>query len=178
MRVCSLNLLFIKIIHDVVPRIESRCAIKQNMSCYSVNSFSLRRRNYSRTEELVQFSRANSNELTEYQYIFYYMSPPCTTITFYIFLPQASEEGAQTTVHCAVEDGIERHSGGYFEDCRLSKPHAVAEDDEAARNLWDVSEEILKGVQAKLGTSEGVNGTCGISVTQWLNAFRVTAMVE
>ena len=37
--VSALNSLFIKIFHDVVVHIESRCVIKVNMSCWSVNSF-------------------------------------------------------------------------------------------------------------------------------------------
>ena len=43
-RVCALNLLFINILYDIVARIESRYAIKmlkQNISCWSINSFDL-----------------------------------------------------------------------------------------------------------------------------------------
>ena len=37
--VSALNSIFINIFHDVVACIESRCVIKQNMSCWSVDSF-------------------------------------------------------------------------------------------------------------------------------------------
>lgn len=26
-------------------------------------------------------------------------------------------EGAQTTIYCATQEGLEKHSGGYFSDC-------------------------------------------------------------
>lgn len=53
-----------------------------------------------------------------------------------------ADSGAQTTLHCALEPGIENLSGHYFSNCRVQnlKPHA--RDDGAARKLWEVSERF------------------------------------
>lgn len=51
-------------------------------------------------------------------------------------------EGAQTTLYCATEPGLEKHSGSYFSDCKLAKESAVARDAGLAKKLWEASERI------------------------------------
>ncbi|XP_019625646.1 PREDICTED: retinol dehydrogenase 13-like [Branchiostoma belcheri] len=51
-------------------------------------------------------------------------------------------KGAQTTIHCAVDEQIEG-SGLYFSDCVPKQPAPQARDDEAAKRLWDISEEMV-----------------------------------
>jgi len=63
------------------------------------------------------------------------------------------EAGAATTVYAATAPELEGRGGLYLEDCRIGervdddassrgfKPHAV--DPEAARRLWDISEELV-----------------------------------
>jgi len=63
------------------------------------------------------------------------------------------EAGAATTVYAATAPELEGRGGLYLEDCQIGervdddassrgfKPHAV--DPEAARRLWDVSEELV-----------------------------------
>jgi len=63
------------------------------------------------------------------------------------------EAGAATTVYAATAPELEGRGGLYLEDCRIGervdddassrgfKPHAV--DPEAARRLWEVSEELV-----------------------------------
>jgi NAD(P)-dependent dehydrogenase (short-subunit alcohol dehydrogenase family) len=68
------------------------------------------------------------------------------------------EQGAATTLVLAVSPLVEGRSGLYFEDCEEALPHtegmpnglaAYAHDQEAAAQLWKVSEETLKiGEQA------------------------------
>ncbi|PWK81454.1 NAD(P)-dependent dehydrogenase (short-subunit alcohol dehydrogenase family) [Lentzea atacamensis] len=68
------------------------------------------------------------------------------------------EQGAATTLVLAVSPLVEGRSGLYFEDCEEALPHtegmpnglaAYAHDQEAAAQLWQVSEETLKiGEQA------------------------------
>ena len=53
------------------------------------------------------------------------------------------EQGAQTTIYCAVEPGLEKESGKYFSDCKVKEPAAVAKDDGVAKKLWEVSETIV-----------------------------------
>ncbi|XP_064157966.1 dehydrogenase/reductase SDR family member 13-like isoform X1 [Anguilla rostrata] len=52
------------------------------------------------------------------------------------------EAGSQTTLHCALQEDIERHSGRYFSDCAVQEVDAKARDDAVARKLWEVSETL------------------------------------
>ncbi|XP_078134457.1 dehydrogenase/reductase SDR family member 13-like [Sander vitreus] len=52
------------------------------------------------------------------------------------------EAGAQTTLHCALQEGIEPLSGRYFSCCAAQEVCTWARDDAVARKLWDVSEKL------------------------------------
>ncbi|XP_033628404.1 retinol dehydrogenase 11-like [Asterias rubens] len=62
-------------------------------------------------------------------------------IISFLFL-KTSTEGAQTTIHCAVADGLQKHSGKYFKGCRVQKVAPIARDDKLAKKLWRVSLEM------------------------------------
>ncbi|XP_060618423.2 retinol dehydrogenase 12-like [Anolis sagrei] len=64
-------------------------------------------------------------------------------LTFFLKTPQ---EGAQTSVYCAVAEELESVSGKYFSDCKPAYVWPQGHDDETARKLWDVSCELL-GIQ-------------------------------
>ena len=50
------------------------------------------------------------------------------------------EQGAKTTLYCALKEGIEEHSGQYFAGSKLASfPH----DKELAGKLWDLSERLV-----------------------------------
>lgn len=54
-------------------------------------------------------------------------------------------QGAQTSIYCAVTEGIEHQSGLYFSDC---KPKKVGNRDrntneETAERLWSVSAQLV-----------------------------------
>ncbi len=51
------------------------------------------------------------------------------------------EEGAATTVYAATAPELDDHSGAYLSDERVSRPSALALDDELAARLWAHSEE-------------------------------------
>ncbi|XP_045928856.1 dehydrogenase/reductase SDR family member 13-like isoform X2 [Micropterus dolomieu] len=51
-------------------------------------------------------------------------------------------QGAQTTLHCALQEGIEPLSGCYFSNCTVKKVSAKAKDDAAAKKLWELSERL------------------------------------
>ena len=51
-------------------------------------------------------------------------------------------QGAQTTLHCALQEGIEHLSGRYFSNCTVRKVYAKARDDAVAKKLWEVSERL------------------------------------
>ncbi|XP_056249784.1 dehydrogenase/reductase SDR family member 13-like isoform X2 [Seriola aureovittata] len=50
--------------------------------------------------------------------------------------------GAQTTLHCALQEGIEPLSGRYFACCTVQEVCPKARDDAVARKLWEVSERL------------------------------------
>ena len=51
-------------------------------------------------------------------------------------------QGAQTTIYCAVEEGLEKHSGGYFSNCTLSTASADGQNGGYAKKLWELSEQM------------------------------------
>lgn len=53
-----------------------------------------------------------------------------------------AEGGAQTVLHCALQDGIEPLSGRHFSRCTLQQVGARGRDDAVARKLWEVSERL------------------------------------
>lgn len=52
------------------------------------------------------------------------------------------ESGAQTTLYCALQEGIEGLSGRYFSNCGVQNVQAKARDDAVAKKLWEVSEKF------------------------------------
>ncbi|XP_060076471.1 retinol dehydrogenase 12-like [Ylistrum balloti] len=52
-------------------------------------------------------------------------------------------QGAQTTLHCALDERLDNVSGNYFSDCTEKKPSKAALNMEAAKRLWQVSEEMV-----------------------------------
>ena len=62
-------------------------------------------------------------------------------ITWYAF--KTPEQGAQTTIYCAVAEEIEGVSGKYLADCAIKETSKGAQDDDAARKLWDLSLKLV-----------------------------------
>ncbi|KAM8903160.1 dehydrogenase/reductase SDR family member 13-like isoform 2-T2 [Spinachia spinachia] len=50
--------------------------------------------------------------------------------------------GSQTTVYCALKEGVESLSGRYFSNCALQQVGAMGRDDALARKLWELSERL------------------------------------
>ncbi|XP_039225225.1 dehydrogenase/reductase SDR family member 13-like [Crotalus tigris] len=67
---------------------------------------------------------------------------------------QDTNTGAQTTIFCATEEGIERLSGQYFADCRPKVPWPQARDDQMAELFWEFSEMLL-GLTTPHGKGQG-----------------------
>jgi len=57
----------------------------------------------------------------------------------------SEDQGAATTVFLASDDAADQHSGKYFYKKKICQPKRFAEDDIAARRLWDESERLLTG---------------------------------
>ena len=54
------------------------------------------------------------------------------------------EQGAKTIVHLAASPDVARTSGSYFIDCREAVPSRVAQDEAAARRLWEESLRLAR----------------------------------
>jgi hypothetical protein len=53
------------------------------------------------------------------------------------------EKGARTSIYLASSPDVADVNGDYFYKCKRSTPTGVALDDEAARRLWAISEELV-----------------------------------
>ncbi|XP_008058256.1 retinol dehydrogenase 11 isoform X3 [Carlito syrichta] len=60
--------------------------------------------------------------------------------SFFIKTPQ---QGAQTSLYCALTEGLEGLSGNHFSDCHIAWVSAQARNETIARRLWDVSCDLL-----------------------------------
>ncbi|KAG8511722.1 Retinol dehydrogenase 11, partial [Galemys pyrenaicus] len=60
--------------------------------------------------------------------------------SFFIKTPQ---QGAQTTLHCAISEGLEDLSGSHFSDCSLARVSAQGRNETIARRLWDISCDLV-----------------------------------
>ncbi|MCJ7436679.1 MAG: SDR family oxidoreductase [Acidimicrobiia bacterium] len=58
------------------------------------------------------------------------------------------EKGALTSIWLASSPDVEGTTGGYFYKCKPSTPSKLAQDDEIARRLWAVSDELVAGAGA------------------------------
>lgn len=62
-------------------------------------------------------------------------------LVFLFFVDPVS--GAQTTLHCALEQGIEPFSGHFFSECTLrDNIEAKCRDAAVAKKLWELSESF------------------------------------
>lgn len=55
----------------------------------------------------------------------------------------SEEKGAATSIYLASSPEVKDLTGRYFTKCREVKPSRRAQDDAAARRLWDVSEKLV-----------------------------------
>ncbi len=57
-------------------------------------------------------------------------------------LALSPEKGAETSTYLATSPDVEGVSGRYFVQCKPAEPTSAGRDDEAARRLWEVSEQL------------------------------------
>lgn len=62
------------------------------------------------------------------------------------------EKGAATTLHVATTPLPELEAGGYYAKSRPASITAAAQDDEAARRLWELSEHMVASAEADRDT--------------------------
>nr|XP_017536497.1 retinol dehydrogenase 11 isoform X2 [Manis javanica] len=66
----------------------------------------------------------------------------CIWWLFSYFL-KTPEQGAQTSLYCALTEGLETLSGNHFSDCHVAWVSAKGRNKTVARRLWDVSCDLL-----------------------------------
>lgn len=62
---------------------------------------------------------------------------------------KSMQQGAATTVYCAVAPELEGLGGMYFNNCCRCLPSEEAQNEETARALWELSERLI---QDRLGS--------------------------
>jgi NAD(P)-dependent dehydrogenase (short-subunit alcohol dehydrogenase family) len=60
----------------------------------------------------------------------------------------SSEKGALTSIYLASSPDVDGVSGKYFYKSKPTAPSTVAQDDDAARRLWDASEKLVASAPA------------------------------
>jgi len=66
-------------------------------------------------------------------------------LSFFSMFFRSPSQGAVTSVFCAIEKGLEEHSGAYFDDCRVAKfLTPAATDDKICDALWAKGEELTR----------------------------------
>lgn len=53
------------------------------------------------------------------------------------------EQGAQTTIHCAVDDKCANETGLYYSECKPTETSASANNEDMAKTLWDLSWKLV-----------------------------------
>ena len=56
----------------------------------------------------------------------------------------SSKQGAQTQLFLTLEEDVSRYSGQFLEKKKLGRLAQIGRDDEAATELWEKSEELVK----------------------------------
>jgi len=72
------------------------------------------------------------------------------------------EKAAETIVHLASAPELATHTGGYYVRSMPAEPSEAAQDDAAARRLWDVSNEIAGLTEAHWATATGGAASAGV----------------
>ena len=67
----------------------------------------------------------------------------CWIMPLAFFMFKTPKNGAETTLYCVLEDKLGKVSGLYYSDCRIKTPTRQAQDLDAARRLWEVSEKMV-----------------------------------
>lgn len=79
------------------------------------------------------------------KYLYRWMGP------FKRLFMKTEEEGAQTTIYCALEPSLNNVTGKYFDNCRERGTSSLASDLGLAKKLWDIS---MKMTESYLGSKD------------------------
>lgn len=54
----------------------------------------------------------------------------------------SSKKGAETSIYLATSSEVERTNGAYFKNKKVTTPSSTARDQDAAKELWEISEKL------------------------------------
>ncbi|KAK6296061.1 hypothetical protein J4Q44_G00337740 [Coregonus suidteri] len=116
--VCKLcNVLFT---HELAKRLQGT-----NVTCYTLHPGAI-----------------NSELFRDVSKVFMILMKP-----FLMFFFKDTVAGSQTTLHCALQEGLEPFSGRYFSNCTVRNLYANAREGTVAKKLW---ENTVAGCQTNL----------------------------
>jgi NAD(P)-dependent dehydrogenase (short-subunit alcohol dehydrogenase family) len=72
-----------------------------------------------------------------------------TVADWFTFLYSAPATGAEGPLHLATAPALEGATGGYFNKTTPQPPSDAARDDETARRLWEISENVVARVASE-----------------------------
>ena len=68
-------------------------------------------------------------------------------------IARSPEKGAATSIYLASSPEVQRISGKYFVDCRVTPPAPQATNSAVARKLWDISAEMVHLAQGEFASA-------------------------
>jgi hypothetical protein len=57
---------------------------------------------------------------------------------------KTAKQGAQTTLHCALDEQAGTETGLYYAECKPTTVHDRAKDEQAAVKLWQASWDMVQ----------------------------------
>ncbi|XP_061683544.1 dehydrogenase/reductase SDR family member 13b.1 isoform X1 [Syngnathoides biaculeatus] len=112
---CHSKLCNVLFTHELAKKLQGT-----NVTCYSLHPGAIK----------TELARNTSS-------LFHILMKPITSFFF-----KNTVQGCQTTLHCALQEGIEPFSGRYFSNCAVREVYSKAKDDSTAKKLWEISERM------------------------------------
>jgi hypothetical protein len=91
--------------------------------------------------DLIEISSYISSGVIATSLVRYYPGPfrwLWTHVISHIFL-KSIPQGAATSIYCATAPEAENEDGLFFADCKVQTPDPLAENEEIANKLWEIS---------------------------------------
>lgn len=63
---------------------------------------------------------------------------------FWWFFTKNEQQGAQTTLYCALLQDSELENGKFYADCKVRGTRSIANDKEMMKKLWEISEKLVQ----------------------------------
>lgn len=75
--------------------------------------------------------------------LFQYVQIVYWLLCLFSFLFKSVQQGAATSVFCAIHPSVRNYSGGFFKDCKIMGATLPRKANEKAARLWELSEELV-----------------------------------